>query len=587
MSTNVILKRSAVSGRVPTVGQIDLGEIAINTADGVLYFKKDDGTPAIVKILEVTEDNLAIDSSGLNYSSSTVLSDVLDDLDDQIYALTSANHISSVTSDNTLIGDGTAGNALGVNYTELDPRYADTLQTVTDRSSVTTNQITVPSIIVGDYAGGAGARLSWNSIDGTVDLAYDSVTLQVGQEQHFYGKATEAIANGEVVMFAGAQGDHVLIAKADMSAPGFQPEWVMGVATSDIADNGFGYVTTFGKVRSLDTSLLNEGDILYLDPTTAGALTTTVPSSPDHIIQMAAVVYKHAIQGTILVRPTHKPDTDEIEEGSTNLYYTDARARASISVTDNSSGGGSLSYNSTNGVITYDGPSVAYVDNLFSTIGDELFAGIRTKFAFTATDGQTVFSGLDDNSNTLVVRTDNLTDVYLNGVKLKESIDYSLDQDNATMTLSVGANANDIVDIFIFGNMTVHDSANVVITGGAITGVTQVGTSSLSVDGTLTEGTNTSVTTSGVIDTLPADEFRTAKYLVQVTSASGTEFHTTEILAIHDGTNVYMTEYGTLYTGSTPLATFSGEINTGNMLLTCTLRDATSDVKVYRIGLGV
>ena len=41
---------------------------------------------------------------------------------------------------------------------------------------------------------------------------------------------------------------------------------------------------------------------------------------------------------------------------NTNLYYTDARARAAISVTD-SGGGGSLAYNNTSGVLTYTGPS--------------------------------------------------------------------------------------------------------------------------------------------------------------------------------------------------------------------------------------
>ena len=41
---------------------------------------------------------------------------------------------------------------------------------------------------------------------------------------------------------------------------------------------------------------------------------------------------------------------------NTNLFYTDARARGAISVTD-SGGGGSLAYNSTSGVITYTGPS--------------------------------------------------------------------------------------------------------------------------------------------------------------------------------------------------------------------------------------
>lgn len=51
-------------------------------------------------------------------------------------------------------------------------------------------------------------------------------------------------------------------------------------------------------------------------------------------------------------------DTDDIGEGSSNLYYTDARARASVSVTD-SGGDGSLAYNNSTGVFTYTGPSAA------------------------------------------------------------------------------------------------------------------------------------------------------------------------------------------------------------------------------------
>ena len=47
--------------------------------------------------------------------------------------------------------------------------------------------------------------------------------------------------------------------------------------------------------------------------------------------------------------------TTNITEG-TNLYYTDTRSRASISITD-AGGDGSLAYNSTTGVITYTGPS--------------------------------------------------------------------------------------------------------------------------------------------------------------------------------------------------------------------------------------
>lgn len=44
MANVIKLRRSAVSGNVPTTSQLELGEIAINTADGVCYIKRTDGT---------------------------------------------------------------------------------------------------------------------------------------------------------------------------------------------------------------------------------------------------------------------------------------------------------------------------------------------------------------------------------------------------------------------------------------------------------------------------------------------------------------------------------------------------------------
>jgi hypothetical protein len=53
-------------------------------------------------------------------------------------------------------------------------------------------------------------------------------------------------------------------------------------------------------------------------------------------------------------------DSDNITEGSTNKYFTNANSRSAISVTD-AGGDGSLAYNSSTGVITYTGPSAAEV----------------------------------------------------------------------------------------------------------------------------------------------------------------------------------------------------------------------------------
>ena len=52
-------------------------------------------------------------------------------------------------------------------------------------------------------------------------------------------------------------------------------------------------------------------------------------------------------------------NSDSISEGSTNLYYTNPRARAAISVTDGSSAGNELTYNSSTGVISWAGTSAS------------------------------------------------------------------------------------------------------------------------------------------------------------------------------------------------------------------------------------
>ena len=50
MANTVKLKRSAVPGKIPLVADLELGELALNTYDGKLYSKKDDGTQSIFQV---------------------------------------------------------------------------------------------------------------------------------------------------------------------------------------------------------------------------------------------------------------------------------------------------------------------------------------------------------------------------------------------------------------------------------------------------------------------------------------------------------------------------------------------------------
>ncbi len=51
MAQVINVKQSSVAGKVPTTPQLQLGELALNTTDGKLYFKKNvSGTESIVTV---------------------------------------------------------------------------------------------------------------------------------------------------------------------------------------------------------------------------------------------------------------------------------------------------------------------------------------------------------------------------------------------------------------------------------------------------------------------------------------------------------------------------------------------------------
>lgn len=50
MTAIIKLKRSATPNKIPNVSALDLGEIAINTNDGRVFIKKDNGTQSILDI---------------------------------------------------------------------------------------------------------------------------------------------------------------------------------------------------------------------------------------------------------------------------------------------------------------------------------------------------------------------------------------------------------------------------------------------------------------------------------------------------------------------------------------------------------
>jgi hypothetical protein len=73
MANLIKIKRSAVPGKVPTTGDLQLGELALNTYDGKLYSKKNDGSgDSVFLIGSQLSSSLTFNSTGSGDASGTV-----------------------------------------------------------------------------------------------------------------------------------------------------------------------------------------------------------------------------------------------------------------------------------------------------------------------------------------------------------------------------------------------------------------------------------------------------------------------------------------------------------------------------------
>ena len=109
--------------------------------------------------------------------------------------------------------------------------------------------------------------------------------------------------------------------------------------------------------------------------------------------------------------------------------------------------------------------------------------GVRQRYYFTATGGETSLSGADDNSNTLVFSDGNYVDVSLNGIALVAGTDYNTSTANTIGGLSA-LSASDIVEIVVYDIFTVADTVSAK-DGGTFSGNVAMG-GTLSVTGAST-----------------------------------------------------------------------------------------------------
>ena len=185
-----------------------------------------------------------------------------------------------------------------------------------------------------------------------------------------------------------------------------------------------------------------------------------------------------------------------------------------------------------------------------------VYASIAT-YTYTISSNTTVITGTDNNSNTLSY-TPGLETVYLNGSKQVLTTDY-LASNDAAISFTSNVIFGDVVEIV-----------------APIPALNFIEASSNSF--------TTTTTANNVVDSFVKTAFRSAKYYIQITS--GTNYHVTEVLLLHDGSEVFITEYATIFS-NTSLGNVTAAINSANVELIVAPTDSSSVVKSKRITLEV
>ena len=336
------------------------------------------------------------------------------------------------------------------------------------------------------------------------------------------------------------------------------------------------------------------------------------PNAPDFVGTKSGVEFSYAkLEPTAALTSNQSAlDIDQTWNGSGQTFkaievdITDTASANASSLLDITSGGsqrlllrkdGVLSLNTTNqtGVLTLvqDGNTQSTTLNLIDgtatwNAAGSTFVGLDLSFTQTAyaAGSQLLSISASANRNFIidaegeVVSRSEFTGGGLQTALLVDVTDTSSAANSLLLDLQVGDSSKFSVDkdgdviaqgsLTTEGNLVVNGSGNfenaVVIQSqtngtGNYANTTELQTAT----STISAGSSAAATFSS----FTAASFTTAKVLVQV--KQGSNIHATELLLVHDGTDVYLSEYGTIY-NSDILVTFDAVVTGGNVVIQAT-----------------
>ena len=195
---------------------------------------------------------------------------------------------------------------------------------------------------------------------------------------------------------------------------------------------------------------------------------------------------------------------------------------------------------------------------------DSLTRKSFNQFNFTSSNNQTVFEGTDDFGKTLIHDKSNLT-VHLNGILLKANTDYTYVSNTSSITLTDSTGPDEIVCVQAYSAYL----------------------SWVNVDANITTNTHTtSAVSETVVDSWGTGDYRSAKYIVQMTNNANNTYQTSEVMVLHDGSDTYITEYGAVKSLNT-LGSIDSDIDSGSVRLKVTPINSNTTIKVIRTSITI
>jgi len=243
MSTTIKLKRSAVPGRIPTVSQLELGEVAINTNDGKLYFKKyhiASNTESIVDIsADLNANSILTLLSTVDGANSGLDADLLDGQHGSYYLdYNNFSNVPPASLDLTLSGKVTGTGFSNTGTLVISTELANT--GVTPGTYGTSSQIPIFTV---DEDGRITAA-SNTAVAGVDDFfftdANNTLTIQTGDGSKF---------NAKIAKLDRIEEDLTIQLNGDVTGTVTSNTGVMSV-TTDIANTGVS-AGTYGSASQI------------------------------------------------------------------------------------------------------------------------------------------------------------------------------------------------------------------------------------------------------------------------------------------------------------------------------------------------